>query len=119
MQLESISLIFSRGGACLNSSTWIAIYLPLFVLFFLIIPHQNRIRKLMAVKIKKKRGLIRMASEMIGKYRGKRCKIVTGALGTTVTGEIVEVKENWMEVQTRKGKELINTDFIQSVKIIG
>ncbi len=103
----------------MNSSTWIAIYLPMFMVFFVIIPQQNRVKKMIVARIKRRRGLTRMANEVIGKYIGKRCKIVTGALGTTVTGEIVEVRENWIEIETKKGKELINTDFIQSVKIIG
>ncbi len=27
------------------------------------------------------------------------------------------VNENWIEVETKKGKELINAEFIQSIKI--
>jgi len=102
----------------LNSSTFIAIYLPMFILFFVIIPQQNMAKKIMISRIKRIRGLNSMSNEFIGKYKGKRCKIVTGAMGNTVTGEIVEVRENWIEVETRKGKELINTDFIQSIRII-
>ena len=59
-----------------------------------------------------------LANEVIKMHIGERCKITTGALGTTVVGIIVEVNENWIEVETRKGKELINADFIQSIKII-
>ncbi|WP_120170773.1 DUF6897 domain-containing protein [Thermohalobacter berrensis] len=58
-----------------------------------------------------------MSNDVIKKYIGKKCKITTGSLGTTVVGKIVEVKENWIEVETRKGNELINADFVQSIKI--
>ncbi|MTI68428.1 MAG: hypothetical protein FH753_17750 [Firmicutes bacterium] len=58
-----------------------------------------------------------MANDVIKKYIGKKCKITTGSFGTTVAGKIVEVKDNWIEVETKKGKELINADFIQNIKI--
>ncbi|RKD28805.1 hypothetical protein BET03_07165 [Thermohalobacter berrensis] len=101
----------------MNFSTWISIYMPLFVVFFIILPHQNKIRKYILFKIKRRKGLITMSNDVIKKYIGKKCKITTGSLGTTVVGKIVEVKENWIEVETRKGNELINADFVQSIKI--
>ncbi|KUO53035.1 MAG: hypothetical protein APF76_12720 [Desulfitibacter sp. BRH_c19] len=58
-----------------------------------------------------------MTNEVIKKYIGKKCKISTGSFGTTVVGKITDVNENWLEVETRKGKELINADFIQSIKV--
>lgn len=58
-----------------------------------------------------------MTNEIIKKYIGKNCKISTGSLGTSVVGKILEVNENWLEIETQKGKELINADFIQSIKI--
>ncbi len=66
----------------------------------------------------KRKGLINMTNEVINKYIGKNCKISTGSFGTTVKGKIIEVKENWIEVQTKNGNELINADYIQSVKIM-
>ncbi|MBK5241414.1 MAG: hypothetical protein JJD95_09360 [Clostridium sp.] len=58
-----------------------------------------------------------MTNEVIKKYIGKTCKISTGSFGREVIGEIIDVNENWIEVETKKGKELINADFIQSIKI--
>ncbi|PKM87706.1 MAG: hypothetical protein CVU87_09090 [Firmicutes bacterium HGW-Firmicutes-12] len=58
-----------------------------------------------------------MTNEVLRKYIGNECKISTGSLGTTVVGEILDVNENWLEVETKKGKELINADFIQSIKV--
>lgn len=58
-----------------------------------------------------------MTNELIKKYIGENCKISTGSLGTTVVGRIIEVNENWVEIETKKGHELINADFIQSIKI--
>lgn len=58
-----------------------------------------------------------MTNEVINKYIKKNCKISTGSYGTTIEGTIVNVNENWIEIQTKKGIELINAEFIQSIKI--
>lgn len=102
----------------MNPSIWIAIYLPLFILFFVIFPRQKKVRQMVAQKIRKRKGLKVLTNELVKKYKGKRCKITTGALGTTVVGEIIEINENWIEINTRKGMEIINSDFIQSIRII-
>ena len=69
------------------------------------------------MKIKKRKGEITMTNEIIKKYIGSNCKISTGSYGTTVEGTILEVNENWIEVETKKGKELINADFVQNIKV--
>lgn len=101
----------------MDGSTWISIYVPLFIVFFIIIPQQREREKAVLLKIKKKRGAVTMTNEMIKRYVGKKCKISTGSFGTTIVGIIIEVNENWLEVETKKGKELINADFIQSIKL--
>lgn len=58
-----------------------------------------------------------MSNETIKKYIGKNCRISTGSFGTNVQGRILDVKEEWIEVQTKKGIEIINAEFIQSIKI--
>lgn len=58
-----------------------------------------------------------MTNELIQKYEGQNCYISTGTLGTTVIGKIVEINENWIEVQTKKGNEIMNLDFIQNIKL--
>jgi hypothetical protein len=101
----------------MNASTWVAIYMPLFILIFIIIPQKLEREKLIVSHIKNRKGVIIMTNEVIKKYIGKRCKISTGSFGTNVEGEIIDVNENWLEVETKKGKELINADFIQSIKV--
>ena len=59
-----------------------------------------------------------MLNELIKKYIGKNCLITTGSFGTNVKGKIVDVNENWLELETKKGKELINAEFVQSIKIL-
>jgi len=106
---EEVRLIYT--------SAWIAIYLPLFIIFLVIIPNQQQIQKLILMKIKKRKGVRTMTNEIIKKYIGINCKISTGSYGTNIEGTILEVNENWIEVQTRKGKELINADFVQNIRV--
>ncbi|MCB2294317.1 hypothetical protein LGK95_12430 [Clostridium algoriphilum] len=99
------------------SSSWIAICIPLFVIFFIVLPQKHEMKKLIILKRKKRKGLIIMTNELIKKYKGKTVSISTGEFGTSATGKIIDVKENWIEVETKKGIELINSEFIQSIKI--
>jgi len=59
-----------------------------------------------------------MTNELIKKYIGKNCRISTGSFGTNSVGKIIEVNENWIEVETKKGVEIINAEFIQSIKVL-
>lgn len=102
----------------MNSSTWIAIYLPIFVLFFIILPQQRSAQNGIILKIKKKKGGVIMTNEMLLKYVGKNCKISTGTYGTNVVGKIIKINENWIEIETKKGNELINADFVQSIRVL-
>lgn len=95
----------------------IAIYLPLFILLFVIL-NERRIQKLAYIKIKKRRGVIKMTYELIKKYIGENCIIGTLSLGSQVKGKITEINENWLEVETKKGNQLVNIEFIQSIKIL-
>ncbi|MDF2593316.1 MAG: hypothetical protein K0S75_2782, partial [Clostridia bacterium] len=31
--------------------------------------------------------------------------------------KIIDVNENWIEVETKKGNELINAEYVQSIKV--
>lgn len=56
-------------------------------------------------------------SELLKKYINKNCVVSTGTFGVNVTGVIKEIQDNWIEIETKKGKELINSEFIQNIKI--
>ena len=91
--------------------------MPIFILLFVVLPQQRQMQKLVIKKFKKRKGLIIMTNDVIKKYIGRNCRISTGSLGTNVAGKIIEVNENWIEVETKKGIEVINAEFIQSIKI--
>ncbi|WP_250858397.1 hypothetical protein [Oceanirhabdus seepicola] len=101
----------------MNVGTWVGVFLPLFLLFFASLPQQNAARKSVISKIQKRKGVIIMSNEIIKKYIGKNCIISTGTFGINVVGKIISVEENWIEVETKKGNELINAEFVQSIKI--
>ncbi len=75
------------------------------------------LQKQMILKLKKRKGLEKMTNEILKKYTGMKCIITTGSFGTSAIGVIIDVNENWLEVETKKGKELINAEFVQSIKI--
>lgn len=106
------------GEVSLSPGTWIAIYMPIFIIFFIILPEQRHTQKLMIKKKKNKKGAMIMTNTMLKKYIGKNCRISTGSFGTNVNGTIIDINENWIELETSKKTELINTEFIQSIKII-
>ncbi|WP_236660300.1 DUF6897 domain-containing protein [Isachenkonia alkalipeptolytica] len=101
----------------MNPGAWIAIYMPVFILLFVIIPQQNQMQALAAKHNIKRRRRTRMSHEMIKKYIGKVCKVTTGSYGSTTSGKIVDVKENWIELETKKGIELMNAEFVQNIKV--
>ena len=102
----------------MNTGSWVAIYMPLFIIFLIILPQQHAVHKAVLFKIRKRKGVEDMTNELVKKYIGKNCHINSGSLGTNVKGIIIDVNENWLEVETKQGNQLINTDFIQSIKII-
>jgi len=85
---------------------------------FIILPQQRTLHKAVLLKIRKRKGVVKMTNELIKKYIGKKCQVSTGTFGTNVKGTMIGVNENWLEVETKKGNELINAEFIQSIKIL-
>jgi len=101
----------------LDLSTWIAVYLPLFIVFFIVLPQQREQNKAVIMRLKRRRGEIVMTNDVLKKYIGKKCMISTGSFGTNISGKIINVNENWIEVETRKGNQLINAEYVQSIKV--
>ena len=101
----------------LNPGTWIAIYLPMFIFLFVIIPSQRR-NILFARLLKKRRGA-EMTNELVKRLIGRRCTISTGSMGSTFKkAKILNVVDNWISVEINGREDLINADYIQSIKVI-
>lgn len=69
----------------------VAIYMPLFIIFFIILPQQRAVQKAVLFKLRKRKGVVEMINELIKKYIGKNCLISTGSFGTNVKGKIIDV----------------------------
>lgn len=91
--------------------------MPMFILLIVIIPHQQMIHSVVLGRVKKRRGVRRLTNELLTKYIGKFCAISTGSIGSTTKGKIVDIKDNWIEVETPKGPALINAEFVLNIKI--
>ena len=98
-------------------SNWIAIYMPLLVV--LIISMQQRDLALLTMaRLRRKKAKRIMTNELLASYVGKTCKVSTGSYGTSLTGKITRVQDNWLELETKKGIELVNAEYIQNVKVL-
>lgn len=54
-----------------------------------------------------------MNQELLVGFIGKTCIIKASE---TIQGEIVRIEGNWMEIETKQGKELLNIDFIERIQ---
>jgi len=101
----------------MSTGTFIAIYLPILIVLFVILP-TNRRHKFVARKLKKRRGEKVMSNELIKSCIGKICSISTGSFGTSYSKvEIVEVADNWIKIQGKSNSDIVNIDFITNIKI--
>lgn len=96
----------------MDTSSLIAIWLPI-IIICIIIPSQTH--KNVMMKKKRKKVELKLTSEMLKKYIGVNCVITSGSFGTSLTGTITDVQENWIEVATKKGYQLINSDFVINI----
>lgn len=102
----------------MDAGVWIAIYLPLFVIFFVVYPNNAKKIKLIR-QLKKRKGVKVMSNELIGDLVGKEVLITTGSLGSSYNKvTVVEVVDNWIKVEKKGKTDLINIDFVQGIKIL-
>ncbi len=91
-------------------------WIPVFVLLFIILPAaQEAARRAAVLKVIRRRRE-RMTNDIVLKYVGKVCVMSFG--NRNITGKILEVNNNWAEVETKKGREVLNLDYVQSIKVV-
>lgn len=88
------------------------------MLFLVIIPNKRKLMNTVVKRVKKRREESVMTNKLIKKYLGKKCKVYSGSFGTSVKGQLKDLEDNWLEVETSKGVELVNIDFIQNIKVL-
>ena len=91
-------------------------WIPICMFLFVILPAQNAAKKAAVLKVIRE-GRDEVTNEIIVKCIGKVCVMSYGTLGSNITGRIIEVKDNWVEVDTKKGKAMLNLDYVQNIKV--
>lgn len=101
----------------MESVAFIPMYTAILVTIIMAANQRQAVAKMMIAKIKK-RGQTAMTNDIIKKHIGSTCMFSTGTLGANATGTILDVQENWVEIQTKKGIQVINAEFVQQIKVI-
>lgn len=95
----------------MDAITWIIIFMPIFLLFAVIWPLQRSAVR----RIYRKRGETPMANELLQKFMGKKCAITTGSFGGGATGILTAVEDKWLEIQTKRGVQLFNLEYVTNI----
>lgn len=91
-------------------------YLYFIVIYLcIILPMMNR-QTVRRLKNKKKRRLAPMSNEILKKFIGKKCSIMSYNSGFGETVTVDDVSENWVSVTVKDGSvKAMNIDYIISV----
>jgi hypothetical protein len=92
---------------------WYLYFIVIYLCIILPMMNRNTVRR---IKNKKKRRLSPMSNELLKRFIGKKCYVMSynSSFGETVT--VDDVSENWMSVTAKDGTvKVINVDYIVSV----
>ena len=101
----------------MEASSFIAIYMPIFIVLFVIVPLMKR-KSLAIQRARKKRSEPTMTNPLFLEYIGKRCNIVTSFGRSYRQVEILAVEENWLKISKSGTEHLLNIDLIESLKVL-
>ena len=97
-------------------------FLPLILLAIFLLYEESRRRKnafiqKRAVRKRQNKGDITM-NELVRNYVGKHCVISTMGSGFdgNYMGFIREIQENWLLVESKKGTDIINLDYVVRIQ---
>lgn len=86
----------------------------IFLILFIILQEEKREKTFKVIQRKKSKGRITM-NEIINLYLGKRCAVIVSGY-SQIKGVITTAKENWIVVETKTGNEVLNLDYVVSIK---
>ena len=86
------------------------VFIPVFLLLLVLLMQRRRRRTMMIIK-NRRRGH-RVMNELLKSLVGKNCRIYVVESVGSVTGTVAEVGERWVAVDTKKGRKLLNADYI-------
>lgn len=95
---------------------WYIYFVVIYLCIFLPMMNRNAVRR---INNKKKRRLNPMSNEILKKFIGKKCSIMSYNSGFGETVTVDDVSENWVSVTVKDGSvKAINIDYIISVSEI-
>ena len=95
---------------------WIAVLLPMLLeALYLRNAHQKRI--ISKTRLNRKKGFIKM-NEAIKNFIDKECIItpMNASLSGQIVGVLESVEDNWVTIRGKKGKEVVNVDYISRIQ---
>lgn len=70
-------------------------------------------------KLRNQRGERKVSNQLIMSCIGKVCTISTGSFGSSYSKvKVLEVVDNWIRIESKGREDLINSDYIQHIKIL-
>ncbi len=93
-----------------------ALFMPIFTVFIALMEQRKRKRRNTVMNVLRKKGVLAVSIDAFKKNMGRECQITT-MLEKKVTGKIVGVAGNWVEVATKNETEFINAEFIERFRI--
>jgi len=94
----------------MNAGTWIAVYLPFIILFFILMQRKKALKHHTAAKLHKRKGGAHIMQHIIEKYMGKGVRITT--VNDTHLGFLSAYEDGWITL-TYEGKDTeLNADYI-------
>lgn len=86
------------------------------LLFFLIRSRRKTTVRLRLIRKRKQKKERTVMNELLKQYVGKNCIIYSLEDFVNTTGVITSLNEPWMEVETKNGKKLINTEYVLRIE---
>ena len=96
------------------NSSYIAVFILIFVVL-ITIQERNNLLRLIIRRKKQRRGNLSM-NEIIKNYIGKDCVIYLSNSSSVITGCLISLNDNWITVKTKDGDEILNIDYIVRLK---
>ena len=106
-----------QEGTKMEPGSFVAVYLPLFTVMMVIIQQRKRRRRIAILQNLKRRGVLTMSVEVFKRNIGRNCQITT-MIERKVTGRIIGVEGNWVEIETKGNTEFINAEFMERFRIL-
>lgn len=94
-------------------------FIPVFFILFVVLMTQKRNSlQLQLMRIRKRRKEYKeMDNSVLLRYVGKDCIIQANGYIAGLVGKVIEVSDNWITVEDKKGKlTTFNCDYISSIK---